>query len=160
MARPGITVMHFGEAQAHCDGKPEFIIDLFFHVRRNRLVRGAQRPSHPRDIGKSLVNGILLDLIGESPHDAEHAPGKEAVRLIIGRKNDKAWANLFCLMQRNASFDAYLFCGIAGAGNNAPFSAGDDRFSFQLRMDRFLAGREEGVAIDMDNGLGPGIQAE
>jgi hypothetical protein len=35
-----------------------------------------------------------------------------------------------------------------------------ERLSPKHRMNGFLAGREEGVAIDMNNGLGPGMEAE
>ena len=119
-----------------------------------------QRPPHSRDIGKGFVNGILFHLIGKAPHDVEHPPGEEAVGLIVGRQYDQAGANFFCLMQGDASFDSYLFGGITGAGDYSTFCTGDDWLPSQLGMNGFLTGREECVAVNMNNGLGPGMKAE
>jgi hypothetical protein len=58
-------------------------------------------------------------------------------------------------MEGDAALDPQPFCGIAGTGDNPPLSPCDDGLALKLRVNGFLAGCKEGVAIDMDNSLRP-----
>ena len=63
-------------------------------------------------------------------------------------------------MQGDATFDTYLFRGIAGTGHNSTLSTGDYWLPAEFRMNGFLTGRKESIAVDMHDGLWPGMQAE
>jgi hypothetical protein len=63
-------------------------------------------------------------------------------------------------MQRNATLNSLSFGGITGAGDNAALTAGNQRLSFEFRMNGLFAGSEEGIAVNVDNRPRPGIEIE
>lgn len=144
-----------GKAQSRRYGDTEFPFDLFFDPCRDCLIRGMEKPAHARDVRECFVDGVLFHLGGEAPYDGKHPPGKKAVRFIVGGQDNELRAEGLCLMERDAAFDAHSFGGIAGAGHNPPLSSCDDGLPTQFRVNGLLTGCEEGIAVDMDNGLWP-----
>ncbi len=151
---------HLGEAEPCRDSDAQILLDFSFYSQRNGLVRGVKRPAHARNVRKGLVNGILLHLGCEAPDDAEHPPGKEAVGFIVGGQNNEIGTENPGLVQRDAPFDTHPLCGIAGAGDDPPFSPRDQGFPPEFGVDGLFAGCEEGVSVDMQDGPGPRVQAE
>jgi len=91
-------------------------------------------PSHSGQIRKGLVYGVLFHLWGEAPHDVEEAAGKQAVRFIIGWKNDQPRTKGLCFMQGNTALDSQLLGSVIGTSYDPAFSACDQRFSLELRI--------------------------
>ena len=114
-----------------------------------------QSAAHTGDIGKSFVDGIFFHIGREAAHDGKHPPGKETIRFVIRRQNNQPRADFTRFVQWNAALDSDVFGGVAGAGDNAAFTTGNERLTPKLGMNRFLTGCKKSVAVDVNNRARP-----
>ena len=143
-----------GDARGH--GDAELLFDRSPHLLCDRFVRTVVGPPEACQVHEGLVDGVFLNVRGEAPQDLEHAHGKEAVGLVIRRQDDRVGAKLLHVREPHATRYAAGLGLVRGSGHDAALLAGDDRTALQLRVDGLLAGSEEGVGVEMHDGLGPG----
>jgi len=137
-------------------GQIEFPADGLLYFPGDVRIGHAVETAQPGDVGKAFIDGIFFDDRGVAPHDLEHAFGIDAVAFVIARQYHQIGAFPARFPQANAAFDAQRLGFVAGAGDDAALLAAHDGTSLQLGMHGLLHRGEEGVAIDVQNGLRKG----
>ena len=139
---------------------PSFHVERLFDPGRNLRIRALERALQPRDIGKTLINTVLLDVRGIAAHNREHPFRQQAIGFIIGREEDHLRTAAFDLRDPHAPRDPTGLRFIAHRGGNPSFLPGDDRFAFQDRVPRLFAGRKKRIAVNMQNSPGQMLNRE
>jgi hypothetical protein len=76
------------------------------------------------------------------------------------RKDNGVGADLLHIRKPHPARNALGLGLVGGRGDNTTLLAANYRTTFKLGMDRLLAGSEERVGIDVEDGLGPGRDGE
>jgi len=147
---------HLREAHADRYGKAQLLFYRALDLLCYHTIGAVKGPAQAGEVHKCLVNGIFFNVRRKAPEYPEHAHGEEAVGLIVGWKDHGIRADLFDIREPYPPLDTPRLCLIACSCHNAPLFSGYDRPSPEFRVYCLLAGRKEGVCVNMQDGLRPG----
>ncbi len=142
-------------------GDPQFCLDGLLHLPGDHPV-GTVESSSSGPVRSTKASSMEYSSTSgrEAPEYLEHPDGKEAVGLIVRREDDGIGTDLLHLEEPHPPRDPPGLCLVACGRHDPALLAGDDGFTPELWMDRLLAGGKEGIGIQMEDRLRPGMDGE
>ncbi len=120
-----------------------------FDTARHLRVRHTQRPAESGEVGKALVDTVLVYRRSVATYYVVHPLRVETISLIVRRKYHRLGADAFDIVKLHTASDTETLGFISHRRSYTSLLPSDDRFASKRRIPRHFARSKKGIPVDM-----------